>query len=213
MVAAQSGSMAIMLYILRHGETEWNRSGRFQGQNNSPLTDRGKAQARAMGRLLRDRLEDTEHAPISASPLGRTQQALEIVCEELGRQPATARNDKALMKICYGDWEGKTATEVALHDRAAHELRYQDRLRNRVPNGESYLDIYHRAAAWLAGIELERETVVVAHGAFNRMLIAAACGHDPELHLDTQTPQDAIYAATNGSYQLVNTDYRDEEIT
>jgi len=75
------------------------------------------------------------------------------------------------MEMSYGDWEGMTATDVALHDRAAHGLRYQDRLNHRVPNGESYLDMYHRAASWLAGITLGQVTVVVAHSAFNRMLM------------------------------------------
>jgi probable phosphoglycerate mutase len=61
------------ILLVRHGETEWNRERRIQGRLDSPLTERGVAQARAMGRLVAS-LPDATSARIVASPLGRAQQ-------------------------------------------------------------------------------------------------------------------------------------------
>ena len=77
------------LYMLRHGETAWNTERRMQGTKNSPLTERGRRQALAMGRTLRAELARLPGPTIFLrSPLGRVRETSEIIGRELGLAPS-----------------------------------------------------------------------------------------------------------------------------
>src|SRR5712671_1121372 len=67
-----------VIFLVRHGETEWNRVHRYQGWGDSPLTARGVAQAEAIGRRLCT-LREAEAAEIVASPIGRARRTAEII--------------------------------------------------------------------------------------------------------------------------------------
>ena len=72
--------MTTELYLVRHGETDWNRQHRIQGLTDIPLNETGRAQARATGRLLSRRSFDG----IYASPLDRAMETARIIADELG---------------------------------------------------------------------------------------------------------------------------------
>ncbi len=200
-----------MLFVLRHGETEWNRLGRFQGQQNSPLTTRGQAQAAAMGRLLREHLSDVADTPIWRSPLGRVRETCALVCSELGIDEQNVLEHDALKEVNFGEWEGLSPTEVARRDRAAYDLRNADKYRNSAPGGESYHEVFARVSAWLEQVERGRQTVVIAHGSLNRLLIAAATGLSPQRCIEeVPLPQDAILVAEPGNWEVVATDFVDD---
>ena len=76
-----------VLYLVRHGQSEWNRIGRIQGRSESPLTEIGRQQAAALGRLLRATLPDPG-IDIVASPLSRAFETATIIAAELGRAAA-----------------------------------------------------------------------------------------------------------------------------
>ena len=78
-----------MIYLVRHGETEWNRIGRMQGHLDAPLTMRGEAQARAVGETLCELGVDGFH--MVASPLGRTRATAAIIAQALGRDPVYSK--------------------------------------------------------------------------------------------------------------------------
>ena len=199
-----------MLFVLRHGETEWNRLGRFQGQQNSPLTERGQRQAAAMGRLLCDLLVDPASTPIWCSPLGRAQQSCHQVCSALGINQDMVSESEALKEVNFGDWEGLSATQVALQDRAAYDHRNRDKFHNPAPGGECYRDVFGRVSTWLETIDRERQTVVIAHGSLNRMLVAAATGIAPQRCLEeVPLPQDAFLSVTERDWELLATDFVD----
>ncbi len=99
---------ATCLYLLRHGETEFNLEGRLQGQQDSPLTARGRAQARAHGALLKTLIAEPEAWRVVASPLGRTMDTARLACAELGLPEAAIETDPRLKEIAFGDWEGLT---------------------------------------------------------------------------------------------------------
>ena len=73
-----------MFYLTLHGETEWNRDRRFQGQLDSPLTEHGVEQAHRMGVTLRELIGDATGYVIVSSPLGRARRTAEIIREVLG---------------------------------------------------------------------------------------------------------------------------------
>ena len=82
---AASRPRAAMIYLIRHGETAFNAERRYQGGLDSPLTARGEAQARAMGRMLRD-LVDPATVALFASPRGRT-----VATAQIGRASCRER--------------------------------------------------------------------------------------------------------------------------
>ena len=97
--------MKNILFLLRHGETEWNRSGRYQGRSDPELTPNGETQARKVAEhLARQNL-----AAIVVSPLRRAYVTASIVAEHLGLPITT---DERLVEMGYGDWEGLQQAEI-----------------------------------------------------------------------------------------------------
>jgi broad specificity phosphatase PhoE len=89
------------MFLVRHGETVWNLERRYQGSSDSPLTERGIAQAQAVGRCLR-LLHEAAFASIVASPLGRARRTAEIICEQFDGTPPELRLDDRLCEISIG---------------------------------------------------------------------------------------------------------------
>ena len=181
-----------MFYVLRHGETEWNRLGLLQGRQDSPLTALGRAQTAAMGRCIAALAGDTADLELWSSPLGRARETAAIVARVLGRDAATIRHDARLAELDHGSWEGRTFTAIKREEPEAWAERYRDRFRNPLPGGESYVDALARARAWTGERDPAARHVVVGHGSFNRMLVAALTGLAPETLLDMAGLQDAV---------------------
>ena len=181
-----------MFYVLRHGETEWNRLGLLQGRQDSPLTALGRARAAAMGRCIAALAGDTADLELWSSPLGRARETAAIVARVLGRDAATIRYDARLAELDHGTWEGRTFTAIKREEPEAWAERYRDRFRNPLPGGESYVDALARARAWAGERDPAARHVVVGHGSFNRMLVAALTGLAPETLLDMAGLQDAV---------------------
>lgn len=95
------------LFIVRHGETEWNRDGRFQGQRDTKLSDHGLAQADAVADFLRGHRFDA----VISSPLERARVTGERIAAACGCDKFETVD--ALTEIGHGDWEGVLASEVA----------------------------------------------------------------------------------------------------
>src|SRR5437016_5607384 len=101
------------MFLVLHGQTEWNAQGRVQGHLNSPLTNLGRQQAATVGRTLRARLPRPESVPIISSPLGRTLETARIVAAGLGCDARTIQTNELLKEVFLGQWEGMTNAEVA----------------------------------------------------------------------------------------------------
>ncbi len=97
------------LYITRHGETEWNLNNKMQGWKESKLTAKGKKQAEWLG----DRLEDIDFEAIYSSPLGRALNTAEIIADNRETEIIINKN---LKEMNFGDWEGKTSSEIKSQD-------------------------------------------------------------------------------------------------
>lgn len=94
--------MSRTLYLLRHGQTRYNAEQRLQGRCNSDLTDRGEAQATAMGARLRDVLDEPARWTLYASPLGRARQTALLVCQQLGLDSERIVWDERLVELNMG---------------------------------------------------------------------------------------------------------------
>jgi broad specificity phosphatase PhoE len=193
------------LYMLRHGETAWNTERRMQGSRNSDLTERGRAQAIAMGRALTAELAREERPTIFLrSPLGRTVETSLIVGRELGLDPSAWRDDARLVELSYGQWEGSTWTEIEAHTPNALAHWKADPESYRPPGGESHADLRLRAAAVLADIIASNlRTVVVGHGVSSAVLRGLNLGLDARAMFVLEKPQDAFFRLTHGTEEKI----------
>lgn len=155
------------LLLVRHGQTEWNRAGRLQGQLDSPLTERGIAQAQAAGELLCSRFEGSV-PPIVASPLGRAFRTAEIVAEALSS--AELSSDERLKEVAFGEFEGLTEGQVAERFPQLAAQRRSDKWNFAHPDGESYAGTVTRIAAFLEANASVERLIVVAHSGIGRVI-------------------------------------------
>ncbi len=178
------------LYFIRHGETDWNREGRLQGQMDIPLNDTGRGQARRNGDFLAELLATAGSLDFIASPMLRTRQTMEIVRAACGLPVADFAQEERLKEIKFGHWEGRRWDDLKRTERDAIKARKADRFNFVAPDGESYAMLNARVLDWLDGVA--RPTVVVSHGGIMRCLQGLALGTEPAKITQLPTPQDRI---------------------
>lgn len=183
----------MLIYMIRHGQTDWNAEGRLQGQKDIGLNDTGRAQARLNGRTLRGLLG--AEAPLFdyvSSPLGRTRETMQLARSEMGLDPLAYRTDDRLVELSFGDWEGHTLDEI----RAVSPDRLKARSRQKwsfIPPGvdaESYEILSWRVGAWLQAVS--QPTVCVAHGGVVRSILKLVGGWDEMEASKCDIPQDRV---------------------
>jgi len=167
------------IIFVRHGETPDNAAGRLQGQRDIPLNGRGREQARAVGRALRDQLPG-ELARLDAvgafyaSPLVRARQTIELARAATGLEPQRYRLSSTLKELTFGDWEGLTWPEVEARDPAGAEAREADKWNFAPPRGESYAMLVERLRPWLTA--REGDCFVASHGGVARAFMVLLAG-------------------------------------
>ncbi len=151
------------LFFVRHGETDWNRAGRFQGHTDVPMNEVGFGQARQAGKRLRSLLSSDESRDIAiiSSPLSRARQTAVEICRSISRQESAVEVNHALKEISHGDWEGMTTLEVKSAFPELRRARKADRWNFAAPGGESYAARAPEVAGLLRRIE--RPTLLVCH--------------------------------------------------
>lgn len=165
----------MIIYLMRHGETEWNRTGRLQGQSDIPLNEFGirLAEKTAEG------LKDVKFDAVFSSPLRRALATAEIVA---GSRAVTVETDRRLREIYFGSGEGARFDEAK--GNASHPLHnFFRRPEAYIPDGdaESFADVKARAADFLRdrifSLESKADSIlIVAHGAFNRCVLNTIAG-------------------------------------
>jgi len=166
----------LAVYLARHGETEWNRVGRWQGRTDIPLSDVGRAQARA----LADRLRGRGISEIHASDLSRAHETAHIVASVLGITRVTS--DARLRERGFGIFEGLTREECAERHPDFWQRYLADR-RSTPPDAEPQADVVARiVGAMTAVAEAADHTgplLVVSHGGAIRSFVHAVTGAAP----------------------------------
>jgi broad specificity phosphatase PhoE len=191
----------VTILLLRHGETEWNLERRYQGRFDSPLTQRGIAQARAIGQLLAT-LPEAAFAPIVTSPQGRARRTAELILEQLNTR-AELRLDDRLRELSLGAWDGLTYGEVASRSPGIFEGdgRYEWYFRS--PDGESYDSFAGRIADWLNEPDHPPSTIVVAHGLVTRILRGLYAGLPRAVAFTLPVRQDQIFRLSAGMIEAL----------
>ena len=188
------------IYYIRHGQTEWNAAGRFQGSRDIPLNDLGREQAAHAGGLLKDLFARHERGADSvgyvSSPLGRARSTMEFVRGQLGLLPDDYALDDRLREIGYGHWEGSTLAEQEASHPEIFAARQTDKWGMPPPDGESYASVQLRMRDWVEG--LTGDTVAVAHGGTARALMVALGLETPSSAADLLIEQGAVYVFRDG---------------
>ena len=187
----------VRLYYVRHGETDWNRDQRYQGQRDIPLNATGRSQAVRNGRALAETLgKDAAVIDYVASPLLRARETMELMRAELGLPPRGYRTDDRLREIHYGYWEGELWNELPAKDPQGFAAREADKWGWRPTGGESYRDLSERVAGWLR--EIERDAVVAAHGGVMRVIRGLILKLPPAEIFLLDVPQDKVLMVEAG---------------
>jgi alpha-ribazole phosphatase len=148
------------LILIRHGETDWNVDGRWQGHADVPLNTRGRAQAKRTAHSL----AKVEFAAIYSSDLARARQTAEILSQAV-RLPV--RTDPRLREIDQGAWQGMKQIEIEAQYAEAFQSRRQNPLTVAPPGGETVSQVRTRVLAAIRDIIAAHpcQTVaVVSHG-------------------------------------------------
>ena len=147
------------LFLIRHGETEWNKQNRLQGNSDIHLSPEGFNQARTLA----------EHAPfnhadaIYSSDLARAMETAVIIAERFN---LTVKLMPELRETNFGDWEGRIISEFFTDPERCHP-----------PHGETFLECQARVMIGIRNIIAEHEgqkVIVVSHGAAIRLILGAA---------------------------------------
>ncbi|GAB1408246.1 histidine phosphatase family protein [Thermomonas brevis] len=164
------------ILLARHGETPWNAEGRYQGQEDIPLSEVGIAQATALGR----RLAETRIDRAVASPLSRAMRTAQLALGEA--RAAMLGLDAGLKEIGHGEWEGLLASEIGQRDPARLQAWRDAPETVQMPGagGESLQQVLDRAWPAFAracdGLGEDDTLLVVAHDAVNRVLLCRMLG-------------------------------------
>jgi probable phosphoglycerate mutase len=187
------------ILLVRHGETEWNLERRVQGRFDSPLTERGIAQAHAIGRLVQ-KLPGAASALIVASPLGRARRTAEIIREHLAVGPELVIDDR-LREISAGSWDGLTFRDIELRSPGIFDGDGRWEWNFRAPGGETYDAFVERVGEWLDEWVDARFIVAVTHGVVSRVLRGLYSGLPREAALVLPVPQDKVFRLTADSIE------------
>jgi broad specificity phosphatase PhoE len=159
------------LLLVRHGETDWNRDGRWQGHSDTHLNDAGREQAARVA-------EELDGVDVAySSDLARARETADIVARRLGLD---VHVDERLRERGFGAWEGKTAPEIELEFRDAH-ARWLAGEGPGAEDAEPFLDFATRVQRFVEDVLTRHpdETVlIVAHGGSIRVIHALASGLD-----------------------------------
>jgi len=191
----------VTLYLSRHGQTQANVEHRFSGKRDTPLTPKGREQARTIGEILTREVGLKPPLYFVASPLRRAQLTMEIVRGVLELPPDDFATDARIQEIDLGDWDELTDDEARALDPALFDARLADKWNVHVPNGENYEEVAARACDWARS--LTSDTFAVSHGALTRILRGLFQGLDWKEMSALEEPQGVVFRIRGRDVEMI----------
>lgn len=176
--------MALVIDLMRHGEPKGGM--RYRGQLDDPLSDLGWQQMRS----ATEKIQPWQH--IVSSPLTR---CAAFAKELADKYAISLQYDSTFMEIGFGDWEGKTASELEQQNKQAFYAFYDDPIKNTPANAEPLLAFQQRIQqAWqnLLHIHTNKHLLLVAHAGVIRVILAEVLAMPLEAMFRIQVPYAAI---------------------
>jgi alpha-ribazole phosphatase len=179
------------LLLVRHGETDWNREGRYQGRADQPLNAIGLAQAKTLAEQLAGR----SVCAVYSSDLGRAVETAQIIARNFD---LNIQIDPRLREVNQGQWEGLLASDIPNRYPVEWWMRREDPVHARPPGGETVAEV--AARVWAAADDIVRHhpngsVLIVSHGLAIATLLCKASG----------VPLERAYhlAPANGSLETI----------
>ncbi|MEB2298584.1 phosphoglycerate mutase family protein [Lysinibacillus xylanilyticus] len=197
------------IYILRHGETEFNTQGRYQGELDSPLTELGVRQVQQNALMLKSLIENPNEWKIVSSPLGRAMQSTEIICETIGYDLKNVEKDERLTEVAVGHWAGLTTKEIEsswpnlFHNTDVYNWYFN------APNGEAYDSVVNRLSDWLEDIQHVQKVIAISHGLTGRILRGIYADLKKEDALKLEVSQDVFFKLADNTITRICSDFDD----
>ena len=193
------------LYILRHGQTEWNVERRIQGHMDSPLTELGRQQADTHGKTLKS-LGGIDQ--LFVSPSGRARETAFIVNSYA---KAVVTFESSLMERDCGEWSGQVLSEVEARYPQAWQARSDDPFQHRPPGGENLSDMQERVSTFLQSLyAIDCDVVgLVTHGVMSRVILMDLLGLNPLEAVRAYHPNDAFYRLSFHATEIETHHFKD----
>lgn len=166
--------MTNTIYIVRHGQTEWNLLGKTQGHGNSDLTPKGIEQAE----LLADSMTKYPIDYIYSSDLGRAYQTAEIIGNKLNIE---VEQTEALREMNFGTWEGRIIKDIIEEDPELYKMWRNEPHLAKIPQGETLSQIKERTDAFIKEINEKydgKHIVLVTHSLCARIMLLSFLDSD-----------------------------------
>lgn len=178
------------LLVVRHGETVWNHQQRFQGHGDSPLTERGRSDVRALG----ERLKHIPFDHLISSDLGRAVETATLIAEHTGHEILTAPR---LRERHYGVMEGLTIAEIKKQYADALKKLIAGDPEEKIPDGESHRQLYDRNIDYI-------EQFLREHAGSTALLVVHGGVIDNFLRMVAQLPLDhpRCFTAMNATLNI-----------
>lgn len=183
------------MYVMRHGQTEWNLGKKLQGRKDSPLTSLGKTTAQTIAQHLQTAGLDM----IYCSPLPRCIHTAEIV-GAICRTPFHVVEE--MVECNMGFFEGKTLAMLHGQYPDFFMQREQDKWNTPWPDGESYRDVYERASLVASKLPQGKTILTVGHEMFNKCFIGVQACWSPERILAFKQANTQVYVVESGAARL-----------
>lgn len=161
-----------LVYLIRHGETPWNRAGRYQGWRDVPLSARGRLQALWVARAL-------SRAGLGAVVTSDLRRALATAAPLVRRSGAALIVEPGLREMSFGRWEGLTTAQIRARFGDELEAYRRDPVEVPAGGGESFRQLAERVSeAWQRAVRRAgaRRVAVVAHGATIKAIVCDLLG-------------------------------------
>jgi broad specificity phosphatase PhoE len=182
------------LFLVRNAETLWNREGRLQGHQDSPLTEEGKKQALLLADLLKNEHFDAAYS----SDLGRAIDTAKTIVSMHSGLEFQRRTE--LRERGHGIVQGMTQQEAYKEYPGLQKQRLKNKFLFKNPKGESYSDASQRLKPFWEEIKKKhanQSVLIVAHGGTTRMLLGLVTGVEPEEILSIDQPHECVYIIEN----------------
>ncbi|MFX4260815.1 alpha-ribazole phosphatase [Pelotomaculum propionicicum] len=167
--------MSCRIYMVRHGETDWNATSRLQGHSNVPLSERGRRQAEQLGR----RLAALKFDAFYASDLVRAYETARIIALHHNNQDI--KTLPQLRELNFGRWEGLSINEIQGQYPEEIKQWWETPLLTRIPGGESLDEVVKRTVTAVKKIvesHGDGNVVLVSHGGVIRSVVGTVLGMD-----------------------------------
>ena len=190
-----------MIYLVRHGQTQFNAEGRIQGAMDSPLTPLGVEQGTRLGALFASLV--TPDCRIIASPLGRAQHTARLIRDGAGLK-SEIETEPRLAEISLGEWDGQLRADIeyAAPDFDAGRKRWTWFFD--APGGVSYEDMSARLVSWLEDARaFDGPVIAVSHGVTGRILRGLFLELSKDEAMRQEIPQDACFRLHGGAIERI----------